>query len=143
MREWNFVFVCIGAVDVVEADGDLGYNLQRSLARFKNLGINLVTQSRNEAVDPRFNFFDDQAFWRSHGVGIDFNVVAALAQDVEGVSDIAGRKHTKLLVHFSPGSTSASEASAQVGQIYPDAPLHSGKRYLTPEPGGNGEGGPC
>ena len=44
IREWDFVVVRVGAIDVVESDGDLRHNLQTPLPRLENFRINRIPQ---------------------------------------------------------------------------------------------------
>ena len=90
--ERDLVAVGIGAVDVVEADGNLGDDLELSLPCFKNLGIDLVAKSGDEAVDSALCFFYDERFGRGFRAWVDLNIVSALAQHLDRVADVAGRK---------------------------------------------------
>src|SRR5579884_3423548 len=88
-----------GAVDVVEANGVLGDNLQRSLPGFENFPVDGIAQRGDQAVDAATNLFDDQFFRRRIGTWVHFDFIAALAQQVNGfTTDITGRKHTKLFL---------------------------------------------
>src|SRR5437764_2858874 len=60
MSKWHLVLVGVGTIDIVKANRKLSHNFERTLSRFKNLGINLVPQRRNQPVDSRANFFKYQ-----------------------------------------------------------------------------------
>ena len=47
VRKRDFVAVGVSAIDVVEADSDLGYDLQSTLAGFEDFGVDRVAQSRD------------------------------------------------------------------------------------------------
>ena len=51
VSEWNLEAVRIRAVDIVEPDCDLGYDLQRFLARLKYLRINRIPQRGNQPIN--------------------------------------------------------------------------------------------
>ena len=95
--EGNLVAVGVGAVDVVEPDRVLRHDLQRALARLEDFGVNLVAQGGDEAVDAAADFFDDQALRRRLGIGIDLDLIAALAQAIEGrLADVGRGKDAEL-----------------------------------------------
>src|SRR3954464_3221914 len=73
VSEWNLVAVRVGSVDVVETDGDLRHNFELSLRWFKNLSVDLVTKSRDEAVDAALHFFDYQGFRWGFRAGVDLD----------------------------------------------------------------------
>src|SRR3954471_14552083 len=58
--ERNLVAVGICAVNVVEADGDLGDDFQVPLPRFKDFAIDLVAKSCDQAVNAGADFFNNQ-----------------------------------------------------------------------------------
>ena len=59
VSEWNLVAVGVGAVDIVEAYGNLGDDFEIAFAGFEDLGVNRVAQSGDQAIDSRLHFFDD------------------------------------------------------------------------------------
>jgi hypothetical protein len=63
---------------------------------FENLGVNGITQGRNQAVNSLLNFFYDELLGRSFRAGVNFQLVAAAAENVEGfVPDVAGGEYAK------------------------------------------------
>ena len=100
MGEGNFVLVGVRAIDVVKPNRELGHNFERSLAGFENFRINLVAQSCDQAVDSRAHFFQNQRLRRSFRIGINFELVAALAKNIQRRSDVAGRKNAKAVSHW-------------------------------------------
>ena len=99
ISERDLVAICVGAIDVVEADSELSNDLQRSLPCLEDFGVDRIAKRRDEPIDARLHFVYDQALRRGLGVGIDFNVVSSFAEQVDGFSDVAGGKHTKFLIH--------------------------------------------
>src|ERR1017187_3421274 len=99
MGERDFVLVGIGAVDVVKSDGVLRHYLEGAFSGGENLGVDRIAQGGDQAVDTRLHLFDDQALWRSFGLGIDFQVVSLVVEEVEGVSDVAGGKNADSLAY--------------------------------------------
>ena len=98
--ERNLVATGVGAVDVVETDGILRHDFQRVLAGLrKDFCIDGIAQRGDEAVDTGLDLIDDQAFRRRFRLGIDFDVIAAAAQQVDGFSNVAGGKDAKFVVH--------------------------------------------
>ncbi len=70
---------------------------ERALACLEDLGVNLVAQGGDEAVNAAADLFDDQALRRRVGPGIDLDLVAALAQAIEGcIADVAVAKTRNL-----------------------------------------------
>ena len=57
--ERDFVFVGVGAIDVVEPHGDLRHDLERPLPCFKHFGVNRIAQSGDQAVYAAIHFLDD------------------------------------------------------------------------------------
>ena len=84
VREGDFVFVCIRAVDVVEPDGDLRHDLQRPLPCFEHFGIDRITECRDQAGDAALHFLDDQFFWRRLRALKNLKIITVLAQPVLG-----------------------------------------------------------
>src|ERR1700681_3150579 len=95
----NFIFVGVGAVDIVESNGELRHNSECALSGRKNLGIDGIAQSSNQSVNARLHLFDDQTLRRRFGLGIDLKVVTFFAKNVKGVANIAGRKNADSLAH--------------------------------------------
>ena len=77
--ERNFIAVGIGAVDVVESNGVLGHDFQRTFAGLEHIGIYGIPQRSDEAVDAGFDLFDNHALRRNFRLWIDFDFVAAAA----------------------------------------------------------------
>src|SRR5271167_3346881 len=104
MSEGNFVAVGVGAIDVVESHCILRYNLERVLACLENFGVNLVAQSSDQAVNSAADFCDDQVLRRRIGLGIDLDLITALAQAIEGcVADVSrGKDADFFLFHAGP-----------------------------------------
>ena len=100
----NLVPVGVGAVDVVEAHGDLGDNFQFPLARFEHLGIDGVAQSSNQPIDAGLHFFDHQALRRRLRLRVHFDLVSPLAKQIDRLTDIASGKDAKFVGHGSPRS---------------------------------------
>ena len=96
VRERNLVFVGVGPVDVVEADGDLRHDFERALPGFEDLSIDGIAQRRDQRVDAALHFLDDQLLRRRFWAREDRELVAALAQTVFGwISDAGRGKHTE------------------------------------------------
>jgi hypothetical protein len=87
--ERDLVLVGVGAVDVVEADRDLRHDFQPDLPCFEYLRIDRIAQRGNQAVDAAADFFQDQLLRRRLGPGIDLDLIAALAQQVNRFPDVA------------------------------------------------------
>ena len=104
--ERNLVAIGIGAVDVVEAHGDLRHNFQRPFARLKHFGVDWITQRGDQPIHPGLHFLDDDALRRRFRLGIYFDVVSPLAQQFNRFTDIASRKHPKFPGHSSLESES-------------------------------------
>src|SRR5207248_2116285 len=82
-----------GAVDVVEADGNLRHNFERALPCFEDLGVDRIAKRGDQAVDAAINFLDDQLLRRRLGAMEDLELVAALTQTVLGrITDARGGK---------------------------------------------------
>ncbi len=99
MGERNSVAVGVGAIDVVKSDRNLCHHFERAFSGSEHLGVDRIAQGRDQAVRARLQLFDDQTLWRSFGLGIDFEVVSLVAKNVEGVSDVAGRKNADSMAH--------------------------------------------
>jgi len=100
VREWDFVFVGVGTVDVVEADRDLCHDLERVFACFKNLGVDGIAERCDQPVDAALHFVDDQLLRRRFGTLENLQLVAALAQAVlGGIADAGGGKDSFLGDH--------------------------------------------
>ena len=96
VRERDFVFVRVGAIDVVESDGDLRHDLERPLPRFEYLGIDRIAQRGDQAVDAALHFLDDQFLRRRLRSLEHLKVVTALAQTVlRWIADARRRKNTE------------------------------------------------
>src|SRR5580692_10505888 len=102
MSERNFVAVGVGAIDVVNADGQLSHNFQTTFSSFENLGIDGIAKRGDEPIDPGLHLVDDQTLGWRLGLGIDLDFVLALAQQVNGVANIASGKNPKFLTHAVP-----------------------------------------
>src|SRR5215472_8311236 len=103
VREWNAIAVGVRAVDIVEADRVLSNDFECAFPRLKQLGVDLVTKCRDQAVDPCFQFCDDQALRWGFGLLVNFDLIAALTQRLDRLSDVAGGKHTKVAGHVLSG----------------------------------------
>ena len=79
MSERDFVSIGVRTIDVVEAHGNLRHRLQRVLARLENFSIDLIAQGCDHSIDSGFNFFNNQTLRRSFRLGINFDLIAALA----------------------------------------------------------------
>src|SRR5215475_808370 len=64
IREWNVIAVRVGAVDVVEAHGILRDYLKIAFPGVEEFRVDLVPKGGDQAINPRLELFDDQAFWR-------------------------------------------------------------------------------
>ncbi len=84
IRERDFVFVRVGAIDVVEADSDLRHDLERPLPCFKHFGIDRISQRGDQAIDAALHFLDDQFLRRRLRALENFEFVTALAKTVLG-----------------------------------------------------------
>src|SRR5208283_482103 len=102
--EWDLVPVGVGAIDVVESHRVLRHNLEGAFARLENLSVNFVAQGGDEAVNTAAHFFDDQASWRRLRIGIDLQLITALAQAIEGsIANVGGGEDTEFFrCHASP-----------------------------------------
>ena len=110
MGERNLVAVGVGAVDVVETDGELRDDFQRALAGFiltrtEDFGVDGIAQGGDQAVDTGLHFFDNQTLRRRFRLGINLDFVTALAQQVDRFSDIASGKDAKMFVHEFPSAS--------------------------------------
>src|SRR5204863_4326237 len=91
VREWDLVFVGVGAVDVVEADSDLRHGLERALSCFEDLGVDGIAQRGDQAVDAALHFLVEQLLRRRLGALENVELIAALAQTVLGrITDARG-----------------------------------------------------
>src|SRR5882724_12771397 len=99
MGEWDLEAVSVGAIDVVEADRDLRDDFQRAVAGGKDLGIDWIAQRGDQSVDSRLHFLDDQTLGRRFGLGIDLQVIPLVAENVQGIANIAGSKNADTLAH--------------------------------------------
>src|SRR5271167_464529 len=99
VSERDLVTVGVGAVDVVETDGNLRHYLQTSLARLEYFGVNGVAQGGNQTVDAGFHFLDNQALGWRFGTGIDLNVISPFAQQIDGFPNITGGKNAEFCSH--------------------------------------------
>src|SRR3982074_470324 len=99
IREWDFVLVGSGAVDVVKSDGELCDHFERAFSGSEDLSVDRIAQGSDQAIHAGLHLFDDQTFRRSFGPRIDLNVVSLVAKNVEGVSDVAGGKYADSLAH--------------------------------------------
>ena len=82
VRERDFVFVGVGAVDVIESDGDLRHNLERPFPASKT---SASIGSRSVVINasmPLFTFSMINFFGGASGPWKTFELVAALAQTV-------------------------------------------------------------
>jgi hypothetical protein len=86
---------------VIEAHGILRHNFQRPLAGFEDLGVNGIAQGSDQPVDARRYFFDDQALGGRFRLGIDFNLIAPLPQQINRIADITRSKNTNCFGHCS------------------------------------------
>ncbi len=99
VRERNFVFVGVGAIDVVEPDGDLRHDLERPLPCFEYFGVDGIAQSSDQPVDPALHFPDDQLFRRRLRPLENVKLISALAQTVlRRIADARRCKHAKTFV---------------------------------------------
>ncbi len=96
--ERDFVFVRVGAADVIEPDCDLGHDLECPLPGFENFGIDRIAQRRDQPVDAALHFLDDQFFRRRLGTLKNFERVTLLAQSV--LRRIADARSGKDSFHF-------------------------------------------
>ena len=100
MREGNLVAVGVGTIDVVEAHGNLGHDFQISLAGLEHFGVDGIAQGRDQSIDAGFHLLDDQALGRRRRLRIDLEIIASLAQQVEGgVPNVAGGENTEFFGH--------------------------------------------
>jgi len=94
--EGDLEAVGVGSVDVVKPDGVLSDDSQPATPGFEHLGVNRIAQRGEEAVDAGADFLDDHALGRRLGARVDFDFVAAPAQELEGVlPDVAGGEDPK------------------------------------------------
>src|SRR5439155_14892380 len=82
VRERNFVFVRVGAIDVVESYGDLRYDLELPLPCFEYFGVDRVAQRGDQSINAALRFLDDQFFRRRLWALENLEVIPALAQTV-------------------------------------------------------------
>src|ERR1700674_4856168 len=101
MRERDFVLIGVRTIDVVEPHGNLRHHLQRVLARLENFSVNLIAQGCDQSIDSGFDFLNNQTLRRSFRLGINFNLIAALPQLVQGIANVAGSEDTEFLAHES------------------------------------------
>ena len=99
MGKRNLVAVGVGAVNVVEAHRNLGDDFQLPLACLKNLSVNRIAQGRDQPVNPRLHLFDDQALRRRLRLGVDFNFISTLTQEINRIPDVTGCKDTNCVGH--------------------------------------------
>src|SRR5207249_10330880 len=94
--KWDFLLVRVGAIDVVETDGDLRHDLERPLPCFEHLGIDWVAQRCNQSIDAALHFLDDQFLrWRLRSLK-NFEIVPVLTQTVlRRIADARRRKYAK------------------------------------------------
>src|ERR1700674_3398437 len=97
--ERDLVAVGVGTIDIVKAHGKLSYNFQSVLAGLEDLGINLITKSSDKPVAARRHFGEDQALRRGFRMVIDLYFVAAIAQQIDGFSNVASGKDAVFLGH--------------------------------------------
>jgi len=96
VREWDFVFVGVGAIDVVKAHGDLRHDLERPLPCFEHLSVDGIAQRRDQAIDAALHFLNDQLFRRRLGSFENFDFITTLAQSVlSRIADAGCCKNTK------------------------------------------------
>ena len=101
VREWDFVSIGVGAVDVVESHCDLRHDLECSLPGFKYFGVDWIAQSGDQAVDAALYFFDDQLLRRRFRPLVNFEIIAALAHTVLGrVANARRGEHAELFVVY-------------------------------------------
>src|ERR1700733_15831302 len=96
----NLIAVGVGAIDVVEAHGKLGNNFQRVLAGVENFSVDGIAQRGDQAVDAGFHLVDNEAFRGRLGLRVDFDFITAVAQQIDGWSDIAGGKDAEFVRHI-------------------------------------------
>src|SRR6185503_8899906 len=99
IRERDLVAVGVGPIDVVEADRQLRNDFQRAFAGFEDLGIDLIPQSRDQAINAGTYLFEKQGFWRCLRVGINLKLIPMLTQHIQRRTNIAGSKYAKVLAH--------------------------------------------
>ena len=80
--ERNFVAIGIGAVDVVESNGQLGDNLQRAFPCLEDLGVDLVADGRDESVHSGAQLLENHLLRRRLRMRIDLDLIFAVAQYV-------------------------------------------------------------
>jgi len=90
VRERDFVLVSVSTIDVVEADGELRYDFESTLSGGEDFGVDGIAEGGDQAIDAGLHFLDDQAFRRSLRTGIDLHFVSFVAENVDGISDVAG-----------------------------------------------------
>src|ERR1041385_7029356 len=102
MREWDFVLVRVGAIDVIEPDSDLRDYLKRPLPCFEHLGIDPVAQGANQPVNAALHFVDDQRLRRRLGSFKHFEIVPALTQTVlSSIANSGCGKYAELFIRHS------------------------------------------
>src|ERR1017187_275091 len=114
--ERDFVLVGIGSVDVVKTDGVLCDNFERAFPGGEHLGINRIAQRGDQAIHTRLYLLDDQAFWWSFRLGIDFDLASLAVKDIKGVSNIAGGKNAEFLAHGRRSVYRIDRGGARVGE---------------------------
>src|SRR5258708_7443047 len=97
--ERNFIFVGIGAVDVVKSDRELRDHFERARSCSEHLSVDRISQRGDQAIHAGLDLFDNQALRRSFGTRIDFHVISLVAKNVEGISDFAGGIYADSLAH--------------------------------------------
>src|SRR5215469_18120527 len=97
--EGNLEAIRIGAIDVVEPDGVLSNDLEGPLAGGKDLGVDGIAQGRDQTVDAGFDFLYDQRLWWRLGMRINLDVISALPEHLDGITDITRGKHTECVAH--------------------------------------------
>ena len=74
-------------------------HFERAAPGGEDFGVDRIAQSGDQAIHAGLHLFNNQAFRRSFGLGIDFHVVSLMAKNVEGISDVAGGKNADSLAH--------------------------------------------
>src|SRR5262249_38332946 len=88
-----------GPVYIVESDGVLRYDAQRSRAGGKDLFVQRIANRRDQRVYSATNLFDDEGFGRWLGSRVDLELIPPLAETIQRFfSDIRRREYPHPLV---------------------------------------------